>query len=57
MRETVGPTSEQTLDSARRTLAPGAAAPLRFLAVLREQKRIRIELLQAELDAKEGGAR
>jgi len=50
MHEKVGPTAEQTLELARRTLASGAVDALRFLTVLREQKRIRIELLQAELE-------
>ena len=50
MRGKVGPIAEQTLDLARRTRASGAADALRFLTVLRERKRIRIELLQAELE-------
>jgi len=50
MHEKVGPTAERTLELARRTLASGAADALRFLTVLREQKRIRIELLEAELE-------
>ncbi|MHC4974488.1 MAG: TolC family protein [Planctomycetota bacterium] len=50
MHEKVGPTAEQTLELARRMLASGAADALRVLTVLREQKRIRIELLQAELE-------
>jgi outer membrane protein TolC len=50
MREKVGPTAERTLELARRTLASGAVDALRFLTVLREQKRIRIELLLAELE-------
>jgi outer membrane protein TolC len=50
MRGKVGPTAAQTLELARRMQASGAADALRVLTVLREQKRIRIELLLAELE-------
>jgi len=54
MQERVGPTAAQTFALARRMLASGAVDALRVLTVLREQKRIRIELLLAELEVFRG---
>lgn len=49
MRTKVKPAAEQTLELARRTLDSGAADALRFLTVLREQMRLRIEMVEAEM--------
>lgn len=49
MQTKVKPAAERTLELARRTLDSGAADALRFLTVLREQMRLRIEMVEAEM--------
>ncbi len=50
MRTKVAPTAERTLQLARRTLQAGEGDALRFLTVLRQQKRLRILVVEAELE-------
>jgi CRISPR system Cascade subunit CasA len=50
LRTKVLPNAEEALALARRTLESGAADALRFLAVLREQEHVRIEVVEAERD-------
>ena len=49
MKTKVKPAAELTLKLARRGLESGAADALRFLTVVREQMRLRIEMVEAEL--------
>ena len=50
MHVKVAPTADRTLELARRTLQAGEGDALRFLTVLSQQKRLRIEVVEAELE-------
>jgi len=49
METKVKPAAARTLELARRTLESGAANALRFLTVMREQMRLRIEMVESEM--------